>query len=634
LLRTSLRLGIIAVAAIFLLVKGLYPGGGHDYYNHYFQFYKRVIETGSILPNDVWYHFYYSKGAGMYFLGMLLTDPLAPQLVTTGFIGCGAAVVYAVLRRATRSTPLALIGVMLYIGVFIYTPGPATNMAEGGWGIMEKIHELTAVLLLGMIWIGYRLFRHDIATPGPWTLALHSAVVCIALLTLPLTLLVVLYLSGYVVWFAAMKQWRMAARPFAAGVTAASSLLALGALNYHYTGFPSDMLIAQFWPYADLAKVLQWGTLLEILTFHHDVTFMHRSEIPISWSIAPLLATFLRLELWRPLILAAMPFVIYRLRSASARAGLRALADAPAWSALTWFGAVVIFIALFGGGKAQPISFYRLSTFSYAPMLCLTLMLCHLGIASKTGTGMDSHSRYFSLLGVMAGAIAVIIVSSEGTLVMVRRNATAILINAYQLWNGQFSLKDAYQNQQGWSGAAPWGSILPGIVEPWRIAGHGNRIWSFHIHSYCMLPDCNVQGFFSFRFSPSWRTVYFGEPEQAVEVLRAEGLNYFFFSAELRSWDPVLFSPVFLPAAIGRYLAIRWTDGTSYLLTWPGPNTRPIDGRFLAAYSNAVNSASINYQSLNDISNYIDRHKEHLRPFFLPWCTNCAGLERVDPAPP
>src|SRR5581483_4281714 len=75
-----LRAAIAIAVAIFLLVKGLYPGGGHDYYNHYFQFYKRVIDTGSILPNDVWYHFYYSKGAGLYFLGMLLTDPLAPQL--------------------------------------------------------------------------------------------------------------------------------------------------------------------------------------------------------------------------------------------------------------------------------------------------------------------------------------------------------------------------------------------------------------------------------------------------------------------------------------------------------------------------------------------------------------------------
>ena len=35
-----LGLSIISIPAIlFLITKGLYPAGGHDYYNHYFQFY-------------------------------------------------------------------------------------------------------------------------------------------------------------------------------------------------------------------------------------------------------------------------------------------------------------------------------------------------------------------------------------------------------------------------------------------------------------------------------------------------------------------------------------------------------------------------------------------------------------------
>jgi hypothetical protein len=291
----SLWLGIIVVSAVFLLVKGLYPGGGHDYYNHYFQFYKRVIETGSTQPNDVWYHFYYSKGAGLYFLAMLLTDPLAPQLVTTGFMGCGACIVYALLRNATRSTLLPLVGVLLYVGVFIYTAGPNVNMANGGWGIMEKIHELTAVLLLAVIWIAYRLFRGEIAMPAPWTLALHAAIVTIALLTLPLTLLVGLYMTGYVLWFAIKRQWRIAVRPFAAGVTTAFTLLAVAAVNYHYTGFPSDTVMVQFWPYADLDRIMRWGTMLELLSQHHDSTGELTSAPPISWSMLPLIATYLRL---------------------------------------------------------------------------------------------------------------------------------------------------------------------------------------------------------------------------------------------------------------------------------------------------------------------------------------------------
>ena len=57
-----------AVAALFLCIKVLYPNGGNDYYDNYFYYYARVMQSGPLMPNDVWYHFYYSKGAGLFFL--------------------------------------------------------------------------------------------------------------------------------------------------------------------------------------------------------------------------------------------------------------------------------------------------------------------------------------------------------------------------------------------------------------------------------------------------------------------------------------------------------------------------------------------------------------------------------------
>jgi hypothetical protein len=637
-LTALLWLAIVAVSVVFVLVKGLYPAGGSDYYNHYFQFYQRVIETGSIRPNDVWYQFYYTSGYGLYFLAMLLTDALAPQLVATGFIGCGAMIVYALLRTATRSSVLPLIGILLYVGVYIYTPGAMVatalsyassstmNIVSADWGILEKGHELTAVLLLGMIWIADRAFRNDTSMPGPWLLALHAAVIGIALLTLPLALLAGLYLAGYVVWFAATRQWRIALRPFAAGVTAALCLLVIGAINYIYTGFPSDMLEIRFWPYADLDKVMRWGTLLEVLTLQKFQTQLAASSLPLSWTLVPVVAKFLRLELWWPLFVAAAPFVAFHLRNKAARTASRARLDGAAWSALIWFSAVVILIALFAGGRTQPISFYRVSSFCYAPTLCLALLLCHLALPPRHGAKADARPVILVVCGLLAIAIGAIAVVAGDKLRITCQNLTAILGNAVSLQSGRFSLQEAYQHQEG-KLEMPFGAIYPGIAEPWRLAGPGTRIWSFNQHAYCMLPDCNVQKYLSVRFSPSWQTVYFGSPDQAVSALRAEGLNYFFFSAELPMRDPLPLTPLFAPAAIGKYLAIRWTDGTSYLLTWPGPDTTPIDQKFLSAYANAKNSPLIEYESWRDISSYIDRHREHLRPFFVPWCRNCAGME-------
>jgi hypothetical protein len=168
----------------------------------------------------------------------------------------------------------------------------------------------------------------------------------------------------------------------------------------------------------------------------------------------------------------------------------------------------------------------------------------------------------------------------------------------------------------------PWGGIYPGLVAPWRMLPPNTRIWSFHVWSYCMLPDCNVQAFFSFIFSPHWRTVYFDTPERAAAILHNEGLDYFFFSKEMRIDDPLSSTPFFSPDNIGKHLAIRWTDGTSYLLTWPGPDTRPIDENFLSDYREMTLHAQYPIWAIKKIADEIDTLEakgEKLRPFKLPW---------------
>jgi hypothetical protein len=38
------------------------------------------------------------------------------------------------------------------------------------------------------------------------------------------------------------------------------------------------------------------------------------------------------------------------------------------------------------------------------------------------------------------------------------------------------------------------------------------------------------------------------------------------------------------PDTIGRYLGVKWSDGSAFLVTWIGPDTRPIRPDFLDAY--------------------------------------------------
>jgi len=635
LLKGTVMLATAGAFGLFLLVKSLYPGGGHDYFNHYFQFYMRVVETGSILPNDVWYHFFYSKGAGLYFMAMLLTDPLAPALVTTAFIACGAAIVFALLGRSAKGTLLPWFAVALYFGLLIYTPGPGQNRSGGGWGDLEKIHELSAVLLLAIVWIGARLFNDDVESRRPWWLALCAAIMGVALLTLPLVPLVGLYLVLLMAWFALRGRWRRALQPFAAAALAGACVLAMGAVNYHYTGMPTDQFVVRLWPYFDLMKIAAWGTLYEVLVVHHAYYGSATHSMPSVREALVTLGTFLRLELWWPLVTAALPFAVWNLARRPTGSALPTNV-ANVFSALSAFALAVVLAAIFSNSLSPPssISFYRLSSFSYGPALCAALLLWSVRFRDADAA---RPRAVFVSVALSVGAALVPWALQFHEQVVLRANFVDTLCklfrlptvgNALRMADGRFSIHDAYENQAGGLNRMPWGGIYPAMETVWRIAGPGTRIWSFHFHSYCMLPGCNTQGSVSVRFSPSWPTVLFGTPEEARGVLEREGLNYFFFSKELATstTDLLPASDLFSRNQIGKYLGIRWTDGTSYLLTWLGPGVEPISEKFLAEFRARLEGDGYDIDGMRrlwrPVSDHVTSHRDDLRPFAAPWCTN------------
>ena len=637
LLQIIVGIGIAVAVTGFLLIKGLYPGGGHDYYGHYFPYYVRVVQTGSILPNDVWYHFYLSKGDGLYFLAMLLADPLAPQLVAAGFILCAACIVYALLRRLSPTGLIPWIGVLLYLTFFIYTPGPDHFMARGGWGDLEKEHELTAVLLLGIIWCAIRLNDTEDGNKGLWIVGLHASIIATIVITFQLGFLIGLYLTGFILWFAFKGQWRQAIIVFFGCVTATITMGVILAINYHLTGLVLDQAVLLTWPFVNLAKVARWGPLFEVITLNNRMLALSTSAAPWSQTILWLLPCFLRLELWWPLVGTASLFAAYRLFEPRTVPSSLHISIMRASGALLWFAGAVTLAAIFGGGRSQPITFYRVSSFSYAPTLCLGLTLWLFGI-NQAGNDKGRSIKMILGGGLIVMLLTGIVIEGKrtGELKNLEDNAGMIVDNASALWSGRYSLANAYQNQQGWPGRMPWGGIYPGLEQAWRLLPPLTRVWSFHIYTYCMLPDCNFQGYLSFIFSPRWRTVYFGTPEAARTALHAENLNYFFFSKDMEIDDPIGHAPLFSPDHIAHYLAIRWTNGTDYLLTWPGPDTRHLDESFLSAYRERT-AKSDTYQQFDveqwkKIADEIAAQKtagQMLHPFPLPWCSVSARCSAI-----
>src|SRR5262249_20273323 len=52
-MRTVLAAVAVVFALLLLMVKGLYPAGGHDYFTHYFYYYMAVLDHHNIWPNEV-----------------------------------------------------------------------------------------------------------------------------------------------------------------------------------------------------------------------------------------------------------------------------------------------------------------------------------------------------------------------------------------------------------------------------------------------------------------------------------------------------------------------------------------------------------------------------------------------------
>lgn len=535
----------------YLVIRGLYPGGGHDYFTHYFYYYQQVIDTGSVLPGAVWYHFFYSKGAGLYFLAMLLSDPLAPQLAGLVFVMAGAVLVYAILAESFAGTPWPWAAAGLFVALMTYTHSDAVV----SWGYLEKLHVASGICLFGALWCFARL--RVAPSRGCW-LAFAGAVFATVAMTLPLGGVLGLYFLCY-----APRCWRVA---LTAMVMTGAAMIAMLGINWWVTGLPSDQVIAYVWPWLDFDTLAQALGLGEVVQLYHTHTQLGQEKLSLGFTLLAYLPFYLRLNMLLPLLLVVVFFYLRRQRAS--------------WlvpAAARWLGVLVgvYGVLALAGGREQFDSFHRLSVFMVAPVIALLMLL--VAVAARTVEREVAPKQF-------AFAVVVLTVLSAWPLSKV----SLMSQESFRLLAGKVSLHDAYADQRGWPGRQPWGGIYPAAEKAWEIAGRNTRIWSFHVISYCMLPDCRMESYMSFRLSPRWDAVMFGAPEQARAILQEEGLDYFFFSTKMPLESVLPRAPLFDPAQMGRFFSVRWTDGTSWLLTWKTPGLPVPDAVFTQEFTRAV----------------------------------------------
>jgi hypothetical protein len=565
---------IVVVAAWLLLRRGLFPGGGSDYYTHYFYYYLEVLKNHGLRPNDVWYHYYYSKGCGLAFLGMLLTDPEAPALTTF------ACVTFAAVAIATLAARMAPGSLWPAAGVLIYFSYYLLNFNGIGAGEFQKDHEEVAALVVLTAWA---LCMERCAAPLPFRIMAASSAIAAAIVTQAIGVLLSVFVGLLGAWSVLQRRWR---EMWAYGVVAtaiAVAVVAMFVLSYVQTGLASDQALDLMLRFADVERLDRWGVIPQVIA----VAWIRDNYLalvpPFGWGVFIELFQFMRLRgLWPILIGPFIAAIIVcamdrfapwkRPRLSDQTEASFAEATAARLVALLLFFIVIALLM----GRAQSISFERLSTF-FVPLLVLFAIACSTWLFNGK---LQSRSDPWTWTVLPAVLLVAVLGAWQGKDHWSRRlpGETA---NALRFFSGRISLADAYAHVGGYD----FGGINPEALKAARQLPYGTPIWSTNVDSYCMVPGCLIESVVSFKMAGRLDEILGGDPELAKQRLQEAGLNYFLFMKDLRIIDLLPFSRLFAPDTIGRYLGVKWSDGSTFLLTWIGPDTTPIGPDLLDAYT-------------------------------------------------
>ena len=678
---------IVLIMFWLLLVRGLYPGGGHDYYVHYFYYYMSVLKNHGLSPNDVWYHYYYSKGAGLHFLGMLLSDPLAPPLITYSCVVIASIALYSIVARVAPLTLWPTFSLTLYL---LYNMLSLT----GNGGDFQKIHEETSALVIISVWA---LSLYEMALPKrPLTIALILTLVALAILTPAISVFFSLYFGIRILLEWAKKDYKQLFYFLCIGFILAVTTCILFAINYLVTGLISDQSLNATWRLANIQRLNNWGILpnLMLVAWIRD----NYDLIASPWNVAAVslqLAQYVRIfPLSLALVTLSVPLTCYlvylissikfhksALLSLCFQLLLCALASYCLYEVwinigthslqhvasmlhlkssrifnilfysylvyLIWYFlllkrnkneqaslaqnqnshrkriCILIFtitvtftaVAIFAG-HSQATSFFRFSSFFF-PLLVLFISVIW-GTLSKTYTS-SKTCNIFTQSVTPVLLILFTVCSWENWF----EHSYQVTASSLRLFSGQYSLADAYQNQLT---GHPFGGLHLGTWNAVQHAPPKARIWSTTVVSYCMAPDCQIESVISFKFSSRVNEILTATPARAAQILKEEGLNYFLFLSEFPLLDYLPYSQLFSPKNIGKYLAVEWTDGKTYLLTWRRPEHPPLSVQFIKNYTARVNEPedpsfkfSLSIPYMTQFMNEINHQPPPLRPIEFPW---------------
>jgi hypothetical protein len=573
-----ISLGCVGFLMILLLImKGLPPGGYGDYYTHYFPYFRHVVQSHGLWPNDIWYHFYVSKGATITFLGVLLTDLQAPELVTYLFFLVSALTLYSIVSKFTSSVAGPLTAMAAYIAAFVYTDLPGSISA---WGTFQKHHEFTASLIAAVAWALIHL-REDGGQRKAWTV-IAAVLAAHAVLFAPTSLPLVLLMIGLAIAGAGLyRRWPLARSLFTTSCAGVAVVAGLMALNYTITGMVEITPFRPCWKFADQERFSRsWSPYLMVL---------------LDEGSAPDLGD---VQAVKQLDMASLAYIKQVLRAGAVRCFL------PHWlCVVAVLGAIALQCLR---GRRIPFSLFRVVFLAVGTLAGAALL-------SQITSQPVSVFRYFSFTVFFGVAASVSVWLLLFRLIPSRRMVwlssyilpytVVFWVTAHVMWTiPEGELQRCWDFARGSlslaSGFASTKGVFPPAVAIREVTGPAARVYTLNLNNYCMAPECELESFVSFALRRDWHEILFEPAPRARAVLEAQGLNYFLIDLDADVIDIFQHSPLLCPANIQNNLEVAWRQGNVYLLTWPSKDTTPLSEEFLLSYTDEYLTRTLDLQDL------------------------------------
>jgi len=581
------------ITLLILISKALFPTTDHDTLIHYNNYYNEVVHSHGIWPNGVWYHYYLSKGSGLMFLGILLTDNQGPHLVSFCFVMASALTLFSLVRKISNDITWPLMATILYLAAFVHTPG---------WADFQKQHVIMAVSIAVQVWMMIMYQTRPIETRNSWTSLWIIITVSLVVLT-PTAFSILFLFLGYFLATSLRKKQFQQAKSFALLIGwAGTTLLLVMTVNYFTTGLFEITPFRIFWAVADQARLSQWVSPYLILYLKES----SNPDLGIFRTTSDFGLTTWFISIFR------LYTVRYLFPAQTLLSGLDGIRYIPNLGLLMLLS-LMIGYALIRGFRPN---------YKYDVMTVLSPILAMIGVATVLifiNNQSLSVFRFFAftiffvvivsvaLWRLFLDIIVTLPLRSLFSYLVIGIAVTWAVLDLYYRYDskvfeseikfalGQTSFQEVYSNIEPelYPGT---GVFWPSAAKAVEIIGYNTRLWSFHTSDGIgTIPGQHIVSEVSYAYNGNWPVMVFAEPEAAKAAFKKEEINYFLLDLNQPIFGALPYSPLFAPNNIEKYFEIVWRqegerDQEVYLLTWRGEEAQavPLTSEFLKRWEEAL----------------------------------------------